>query len=489
MSSELLINVTPSETRAAVVENGVLQEVFIERSESRGLVGNIYKGKVCRVLPGMQAAFVEIGLPRAAFLHASDISIPKGQTGDLEASAVTPPITSLLREGQELMVQVIKDPMGTKGARLTTQLSVSSRYLVYMPEAEGIGISLKIEDEAERERLKQCLLEKMPISSGGYIMRTAAEGGSEAEIAADLQFLHRLWQKLTERRKQLACGEALYEDLPLALRALRDLITPEIERIRIDAKESYQAACHFADSVMPECLNRLEWYPGPRPLFDLFSVEDEIQKALERKVLLKSGGYLIFDQTEAMTTIDVNTGGFVGHKNLEETIFKTNLEAAHAIARQLRVRNLGGIIIIDFIDMIELSHREQVLRALEQAMQTDRAKHKISAVSELGLVEMTRKRTRESLGHILCEPCPSCQGRGYTKNVETVCYEIFREILRESKQYESKQFLILASQDVIDRLNDEDSTKVAELEQLIGKPILFQCEPQYGREQYNVVLM
>lgn len=489
MSCELLINVTPSETRAAVVENGVLQEVFIERSESRGLVGNIYKGKVCRVLPGMQAAFVEIGLSRAAFLHASDISIPKGQSGDLEASDETPLITSLLREGQELLVQVIKDPMGSKGARLTTQLSVSSRYLVYMPEAEGIGISLKIDGEEERERLKNCLLAKMPIDSGGYILRTAAEGVSEIEIAADLKFLHRLWQQLVERRKTLQCGESLYEDLPLALRALRDLFSPDIERIRIDSADKFKSAQQFADSVMPECRDRLEWYQGSRPLFDLFSVEDEIQKALERKVPLKSGGYLIFDQTEAMTTVDVNTGGFVGHKNLEETIFKTNLEAAHAIARQLRVRNLGGIIIIDFIDMDEESHREQVLRALEKAMQQDRAKHNISAVSELGLVEMTRKRTRDSLGHILCEPCPCCEGKGYTKNVETVCYEIFREILRESKQYETRQFLILASQDVIDRLNDEDSTKVAELEQMIGKPILFQNEPQYGREQYNVVLM
>lgn len=490
MSSEILINVTPSETRAAVVENGVLQEVFIERNEYRGLVGNIYKGKVCRVLPGMQAAFVEIGLARAAFLHVSDISIPKGQTGDLKESSLTEPtISSLLREGQEILVQVIKDPMGTKGARLTTQLSVSSRYLVYMPDTEGIGISLKIESEEERERLKNCLASLLEPSGGGYILRTAAEGVSEAELQADLKFLHRLWGKLEERKRNINCSEPLHEDLPLTMRALRDLFSADIERIRVDSEETFQKAVHFAEGFMPECAARLEHYTGELPLFDLFAVEDEIQKALERKVLLKSGGYLIFDQTEAMTTIDVNTGGFVGHKNLEETIFKTNLEAAHAIARQLRVRNLGGIIIIDFIDMEEESHREQVLRALEKAMSYDRARHNISAVSELGLVEMTRKRTRESLGHILCEPCSCCEGRGYTKNVETVCYEIFREIMREAKQYETKQFLILASQDVIDRLNDEDSTKVAELEQMIGKPILFQCESQYGREQFNVVLM
>lgn len=488
MSSEILVNVTPSETRVAVVDNGVLQEIFIERTESRGLVGNIYKGKVCRVLPGMQAAFVEIGLSRAAFLHASDISIPKGQTGDLQETEV-PPITSLLREGQEVLVQVIKDPMGSKGARLTTQLSVSSRYLVYMPETQGVGVSLKIEGEEERARLKSFLVSQLDQSAGGYILRTAAEGVTEAELLADLDFLHRLWKTLGERKSKIKCGEPLHEDLPLALRALRDLFSPDIERIRIDSGETYRKALKFSEGFMPQCASRLERYKGDRPLFDLFSVEDEITKALERKVPLKSGGYLIFDQTEAMTTVDVNTGGFVGHKNLEETIFKTNLEAAHAIARQLRVRNLGGIIILDFIDMEEEQHREQVLRALEKGMSTDRARHNICGVSELGLVEMTRKRTRESLGHILCEPCPCCEGKGYAKSAESICYEIFREIIREAKQYETTQFLVLASQDVIDRLNDEDSTNVAELEQFIGKPILFQCETQYGREQFNVVLM
>ncbi len=488
MSSEILINVTPSETRAAVVDNGVLQEIYIELTESRGLVGNIYKGKVCRVLPGMQAAFVEIGLARAAFLHASDISIPKGQTGDLQEAEV-PAITSLLREGQEVLVQIVKDPMGTKGARLTTQLSVSSRYLVYMPEASGIGVSLKIDGEEERGRLKACLMSQLEPEAAGYILRTAAEGVTEKELLADLEFLHRLWNKLEEKKPSVQCGEPLYEDLPLALRALRDLFSSEVERVRIDSGTTYRKAMKFSEGFIPECASRLEHYKGDRPLFDLFSVEDEINKALERKVLLKSGGYLIFDQTEAMTTVDVNTGGFVGHKNLEETIFKTNLEAAHAIARQLRVRNLGGIIILDFIDMEEQEHRDQVLRALEREMSSDRARHNICGVSELGLVEMTRKRTRESLGHILCESCPCCDGKGYAKSAESVCYEIFREILRETKQYEASQFLVLASQDIIDRFNDEDSTNLAELEQFIGKPILFQNEPLYSREQFNVVLM
>ena len=488
MSSELLINVTPSETRAVVVDNGMLQEVYIERAESRGLVGNIYKGKVCRVLPGMQAAFVEIGLARAAFLHASDISIPKGQSGDLHEAAV-PPITSLLREGQEVLVQVVKDPMGSKGARLTTQLSVSSRYLVYMPEAQGIGVSLKIEGEEERERLKSCLSGKLEADTAGYILRTAAEGVNEAELIADLDYLQHLWKKLSEQKSSVKCGEPLHEDLPLALRALRDLFSDDFDRIRIDSREMYQQIKGFAEEFIPESVSMLEHYKGDRPLFELFSVEDEINKALERKVSLKSGGYLIFDQTEAMTTVDVNTGGFVGHKNLEETIFKTNLEAAQAIARQLRVRNLGGIIILDFIDMEEQSHRDQILRTLEKAMASDRARHNICGVSELGLVEMTRKRTRESLGHILCEPCPCCDGKGYAKSAESVCYEIFREILREAKQYEASQFLVLASQDIIDRFNDEASTNLAELEQFIEKPILFQCETQYNREQFNVVLM
>ncbi len=488
MSSEILINVTPSETRAVVVDNGVLQEVFIERMESRGLVGNIYKGKVCRVLPGMQAAFVEIGLARAAFLHASDISIPKGQSGDLHDAGV-PPITSLLREGQEILVQVIKDPMGSKGARLTSQLSVSSRYLVYMPEAQGIGVSLKIEGEEERERLKECLSKKLESDTAGYILRTAAEGVDEAELVADLHYLQHLWKRLSERKLSVQCGDPLHEDLPLALRALRDLFSDDFERIRIDSSETYQKAVQFAEEFIPECVPLLEHYKGERPLFDLFSVEDEINKALDRKVGLKSGGYLVFDQTEAMTTVDVNTGGFVGNKNLEETIFKTNLEAAQAIARQLRVRNLGGIIILDFIDMEEEEHRDQVLRTLEKAMLPDRARHNICGVSELGLVEMTRKRTRESLEHILCEPCPCCEGKGYAKSAESVCYEIFREILREAKQYETTQFLVLASQDIIDRFNDEDSTNLAELEQFIEKPILFKCETQYNREQFNVVLM
>lgn len=488
MSEEILINVTPMETRVAVVENGVLQEVYIERTRAKGIVGNIYQGKVVRVLPGMQAAFVDIGLEKAAFIHASDIA-------ELAAGAQTevPDIRTKVREGQALTVQVVKDPIGTKGARLTTHLSVSSRYLVYMPETEHIGISHRIDDEQERQRLRQ-LVENAATAegedfAGGYIVRTAAEGSGDEEISADTRFLKHLWQAVERRRQRDAAPSIIYEDLPLFMRTMRDLVRPGLEKIRIDSRESYQRVVDFAKDYVPEILPILEYYPGERPIFDLYSVEDELQRALDKKVELKSGGYLIIDQTEAMTTIDINTGAFVGHRNLEETIFKTNLEATTALARQLRVRNLGGIIIIDFIDMEDAEHRRQVLRALERAMEKDFAKTSITGVSELGLVEMTRKRTRESLEHILCETCRYCSGRGSLKSAETVCYEIFREILREARAYESDRLMVLASQEVVDRLLDEESANVADLEEFIGKAIQFQVEAIYTQEQFDVVLL
>jgi ribonuclease G len=487
MSSELLINVTPNETRVALVENGVLQELYIERTGNRGLVGNVYKGRVSRVLPGMQAAFVDIGLERAAFLHASDIVSSDGNDNGTRTEA----ISALVREGDSICVQVIKDPLGTKGARLTMQLSIPARFLVFMPDSDYIGVSQRIEDESERNRLRE-LLEGIVSEEqyrGGYIIRTAAEGCSETELRADVMFLNRLWQSIQERMTDQESGALIHEDLKLAMRMMRDLVSPDIEKIRIDSRETHAKASKFAEKFIPEVAARIEYYPGERPLFDLYSVEDEIQKALEKKVQLKSGGYLIIDQTEAMTTIDVNTGAFVGHRNLEETIFKTNLEAAQAIARQLRLRNLGGIIILDFIDMQDEEHKRQVMRALEKGLDKDHAKCHISEVSSLGLVEMTRKRTRESLEHILCEACPTCNGRGTLKTAETVCFEVFREILREARQFEAQTFLVLASQEVIDRLVDEESTSVAELETFIGKPIKFQVESLYTQEQYDVVLM
>jgi ribonuclease G len=489
MGMEILINVTPHETRVAVVENGVLQDVFIERVHKRGLVGNIYKGRVARVLPGMQAAFVEIGLDRAAFLHASDILL--AAKGGEEGKIRTPSegISELLTEGQEILVQVVKDPLGTKGARLTMQIAIPSRYVVFVPYTQHIGVSHRLEDVAERQRLKDIVNAFVPQEGGGgYILRTAAEGISEEELRADMDFLHKLWQSVEERARSEPPETLIYEDLPLVLRTLRDLVRAEIEKLRIDSRETCQKVIAFAEKFIPEMVSRIEHYPGERPIFDLYGVEDEIQKALERRVPLKSGGYLIIDQTEAMTTIDVNTGAFVGHRNLEETIFKTNLEATYAIARQLRLRNLGGIIIIDLIDMEDPEHKRQVLRSLEKYLERDHTRTHISGVSALGLVEMTRKRTRESLGHILCEPCPVCKGRGSLKTAETVCYEIFREILREARQYESQKLLVLASQEVVDLMLDEESASVAELEEFIKRPIRFQVESLYTQEQYDVVL-
>ncbi len=485
MSEEILINVTPMETRVALVENGVLQEVHIERTLRRGIVGNIYKGKVVRVLPGMQAAFVDIGLERAAFIHASEIS-------QREGSAVEP-ISALVHEAQSIIVQVTKDPIGTKGARLTTHLSVPSRYLVYMPRTPHVGISLKIEDEAERERLKQivatCVEQTPEEEKGGFILRTAAEAAREEDIILDIRYLQRLWQQVSEQVSKAPAASIIYEDLPLAIRTLRDLDNTRIEKVRIDSRETFQKIEQFVQELMPGSETKLEHYPGERPIFDLYGVEDEIQKALERRVMLKSGGHLVIDQTEAMTTIDVNTGAFVGHRNLEETIFKTNLEAATAIARQLRLRNLGGIIIIDFIDMEDEEHQRQVLRTLEKQLERDHAKTNIIGITELGLVQMTRKRTRESLEQVLCAPCSSCQGRGIQKTPESICYEIFREILREARAYQADEYMVLASQSVIDRLLDEESGNVADLELFIERPIKFQVETMYTQEQYDVVLM
>ncbi|MBM7061559.1 ribonuclease G [Pseudomonas sp. UL073] len=486
MSEEILINITPMESRVAVVENGVLQEVHVERTQRRGIVGNIYKGKVVRVLPGMQAAFVDIGLERAAFIHASEISSREGNAVES--------ISALVHEGQGLVVQVTKDPIGSKGARLTTQLSIPSRYLVYMPRSSHVGISLRIEDEAERERLKQVVAdcvaaEGIQGSGGGFILRTAADGAGAEEILADIRYLRRLWEQIATQMKSAPTSSVIYEDLSLALRALRDLVSPRTEKLRIDSRETFQKVSQFVSELMPEVADRLEHYPGERPIFDLYGVEDEVQRALERKVPLKSGGYLVIDPAEAMTTIDVNTGAFVGHRTLEETIFKTNLEAATAIARQLRLRNLGGIIIIDFIDMEDEEHQRQVLRTLEKQLERDHAKTNIIGITELGLVQMTRKRTRESLEQILCEPCPSCQGRGKLKTAETICYEIFREILREARAYQAESYRVLANQKVVDRLLDEESGNVADLEAFIGRTIKFQVESMYSQEQYDVVLL
>jgi ribonuclease G len=493
MSEEILINVTPRETRVALVENGMLQEVQVERASRRGYVGNIYKGKVSRVMPGMQAAFVEVGLERAAFLHASDIvRLPGpliGDNGEAAAPAPPPPIGELVRDGQEIVVQVVKDPIGTKGARLTTHLSIPSRHLVLLPYSKVLGVSVRIEDEAERARLKETLAELLGETRFGYIVRTNAEGESREALAEDVDYLGRLWTAVQREIETARVGRCIYEDLNLPLRALRDLMRPSVEKVRVDSRETYERASRFAQQFMPELAERVEHYPGERPIFDLNGVEDEIQKALRKEVPLKSGGYLIVDQTEAMTTIDVNTGAFLGSRNLEETVFRTNLEAAQAVARQLRLRNLGGIIIIDFIDMTDAEHQRQVLRQLQKSMARDPAKATVYDMSPLGLVEMTRKRTTESLERQLCEPCPACSGRGSLKTAETVTYEIFREITRAVRQFEAKQLLVLAAPKVVNRILEEDSAAVAELEEFIGKTIRFQAEEHYSQEQYDVVVL
>jgi ribonuclease G len=486
-SEEILINVTPQETRVAIVDSGSLQEVWIERRRNRGIVGNIYKGKVNRVLPGMEAAFVDIGLERAGFLHVSDFDLGQGDNPD--EPIPVPPINQLVHEGQSILVQVVKDPLGTKGARLTTSISVPSRYLVYMPNSSLIGISVKIEEEGERERLRCLLSECMTENrTGGCIVRTAAEGVDDEELNRDIKFLCTLWDSVLETSKSAKPGSVVHEDLPLAVRTLRDMVSNETTAVRVDSRETFQKLQRFAEKYIPDLPCSIEHYPGDRPLFDLYNIDDEIQRALGRKVELKSGGYLIIDQTEAMTTIDINTGAFVGHHNLEETIFKTNMEASQAIARQLRLRNLGGIIIIDFIDMATEDHRRQVLKSLEKYLAKDHAKTQVCEVSPLGLVEMTRKRTRESLEHILCEACSTCGGRGTHKTVETVCYEIFREILREARVYdEAQQLLVMANQDVIDMLLDEEATSLAELETFVKIPVKLQVESYYSQENYDVV--
>lgn len=495
MSEEILVNVTPRETRVAVIENGMLQELHIERGWRRGVVGNIYKGKVQRVMPGMQAAFVEVGLERAAFLHANDIvrSSPDAVVDGEEAALPTPPpapIMDLLRDGQDIVVQVVKDPIGSKGARLTTQISIPSRYLVLLPQSKVIGVSARIEDEAERHRLKQAVTELAGLHGGhGYIIRTNAEGQPVEALAEDIAYLSRVWNVVERRGRESPSCSVLYEDLSLPLRAVRDLIRKDVDKVKVDSKETHERLQAFVAKYMPVLAERIELYSGERPIFDLYGVEDEIGRALDKQVPLKSGGYLVIDQTEAMTTVDVNTGSFLGQRNLEETVFRTNLEAAQAVARQLRLRNLGGIIIIDFIDMDDPEHRRQVLRTLEKSLAKDHAKTTVYEFSPLGLVEMTRKRTVESLARQLSEPCPECGGRGSIKTTETVTYEIFREITRAVRQFEAARLLVIASPKVVARITDEESTAVAELEEFLGKSIRFQADDQYLQEQFDVVLL
>jgi ribonuclease G len=466
------------------MHQGAVQELHIERIASRGLVGNVYIGRICRILPGMQSAFVDVGLDRTAFLHVADIWEPRHHGEPVR------PIERMLFEGQSIVVQVIKDPIGTKGARLSTQMSVAGRMLVYLPQERHIGISQRIEKEAERESLREKLTRLVPADeSGGFIVRTMAENASEAELANDISYLRKIWRDIQSQAKTAAPPSLLYQELSLAQRVLRDFVNPETQRIAIDSRENFQKLNAFAAEYTPTVAPLLDHYVGERPLFDLYGVEDEIQKALARRVDLKSGGYLIIDQTEAMTTIDVNTGGFVGVRNFDDTIFKTNLEAAQTIARQLRLRNLGGIIITDFIDMENEEHKSAVLAEFNKALARDHTRLTVNGFTALGLVEMTRKRTRESLAHILCEVCPTCQGRSEVKTARTVCYEILRELLREARQFNAREYRVLASHSVIDLFLDEEAQGLAMLSDFIQKSISLQAEPSYAQEQYDIVLM
>ena len=487
MSFEILVNSGVQETRVALVENGAAQEVHVQRASRHGLTGNFYMGRVQRVLPGMQAAFVEIGLARTAFLHIADMVHPvRGASGE---PLPLPSITQKLHEGQSILVQVLKDPLGTKGARLTTLLSVPSRYLVLLPHEPTVGVSTRIEDEPSRARMKAMLetLRAEHAPDCGLIARTAAETVTPAALATDLQFLVRLWRAISQQARSAAPGTLVHGDLPLSMRILRDLLGTEVERVRIDSAEECRRVKQFAQVFVPDAADRIVWYQGAAPIFDLYGVEDDINRALSRKVDLKSGGHLVIDQTEAMTTVDVNTGGFLGTRNLEETILKTNLEASQAIARQLRLRNLGGIIIVDFIDMASDDHRAQVLRSLERALLQDSARTQVYPFSPLGLIEMTRKRSRESLGHILCEPCETCNGRGQVKSVETVCHEVVREVQRAARQFEADAFLVLAAPEVGQRLQDEPALGLPDLESQLRRPIRVHPDSDYQREAFDVI--
>jgi len=486
VSEEFLINFTPQETRVALLLQGIVQELHIERTNGRGIVGNVYLGRVVRVLPGMQSAFVEIGLERTAFLHVADIWSEKSGNG----SEAPRPIERILSEGQQLTVQVLKDPIGTKGARLSTQVSLAGRLLVYLPQEKHIGISQRIEDETARENLRSRIQGLLPADeAGGFIARTMAENATEAELATDITYLRRLWSEIRNRSVGAMAPIMLHHDLTLAQRVLRDLVSLETSRIVVDSRENFQKLSTFAHEFMPQLAPLLSHYNGERPLFDLHGVEEEIQRALARRVDLKSGGYLIIDQTEAMTTIDVNTGGFVGLRNFDDTIFKTNLEAAQTIARQLRLRNLGGIIIVDFIDMESPDHRNAVLAEFDKALARDHTRITVNGFTALGLVEMTRKRTRESLAHVLCEPCPTCGGRGEVKTAQTIAYEILRELLREARQFNAREFRLLAAPAVIDLFLDEESQSMAMLSDFIGKPVSLHAEAGYTQEQYDIVLL
>ena len=491
MAEELLINVSEFETRVALLSAGSVQEIHLARLGGYSLTGNIYIGRVERVIPGMQSAFVSCGLDRPGFLHVRDIEGPRLAPG--EEPEKIPDIRDLLHEGQRLMVQIAKDPIAGKGARLTTQLAIASRYLVMMPFNDHIGISQRLDDEVERDRLR-CLVEDVRETQGvgvGFIVRTAAEGVDRKSIDMDVGVLARMWDKLIENKRNVGCPGLVYEELPLHIRVVRDMVTPNVERIHIDHRATYERVRVFVDEFLPEFTERLALYDDNRPMFERYGIDDELNRSLARKVPLKSGGHLVIEQTEAMITVDVNTGGFLGVHSLEETVYRTNLEAAQVVPRQLRLRNLGGIIVIDFIDMDDEEHQRQVLRVLEKACAADPAKIRIEGFSSLGLVQMSRKRTRKSLIQLVCEPCQHCEGMGMVKTAQTTSIEVFRAIMQDAGNRldgpeVNVEYLIRAPESVVDRLLDEDAPQLAGLTRLIGREVRIQVEPSYGPGQFDI---
>ncbi len=501
MGSEILINVTRGETRVALTEGGQVVEFYVERSRDASLVGNIYKGKVVKILPGMQSAFVDIGLEKAAFLYVADIQTGRDEYAPLfeeeeqnheldlfhRRSRSDMAIDEVLQEGQELLVQVSKDPIGSKGARVTSYITLPGRYLVLMPNVDHLGISRRIEDEAERNRLKE-IVERIRPQGYGLIIRTASEGSQEEDIQKDLQFLLLLWENLDKKKERVPARGLLYSDLDLAFRSVRDIMTQDVERLIIDSPEEHSRIVEFVRTYFPKLLDRIELYEESEPIFDAFGIELDISRALGRRVWLKSGGYIVTDQTEAMTVIDVNTGKFVGKEGLEDTILKTNLEAVKEIAYQIRLRNLGGIIIVDFIDMDKPENRDKLFTAFQEAMKKDRAKNTIFHISELGLIQMTRKRVRESLGRTLCTTCSYCEGKGFVKSPDTLCFEILRTI-RKMARHGKTQIIITAHPLVAELLSDEEMLHIEAIEKSYGAKVVIRADNKMHQENYEVTAL
>jgi ribonuclease G len=509
MGSEIIINTTSHETRVALLENNTVAELYVEREKDKGIVGNIYKGIVTKILPGMQAAFVDMGLKRAGFLYVSDVEpLEEGESLEKfveEERAVDPekllaekgpqgrrvplaPIEDLLEEGQEILVQVSKEPIGSKGARVTSYITLPGRYLVFMPMVDHVGVSRRIAQEEERQRLKEIVREAKPPEVG-FIVRTVSEGVDQPEILSDMTFLTKLWEDVQKKASSTPAPALVHPDLNILLRTVRDLFTSDVDRLILDDPHDYETCLEFVRSYLPHLEPKLEFYQGKEPMFDAYGVELEIERALGRRIWLKSGGYIVIDPTEALVAVDVNTGRFVGKRNPEETILQTNMEATKEIVYQLRLRNIGGIIIIDFIDMERDESREKVYNALLNALRSDRSRTRILQFSELGLVEMTRKRVRESLGRVLCQPCPYCDGRGTIKSATTVSYEILREIRRSAEASPRRKIMVRLHPLVVDRLFDEAQGFLESLEEQFQKQIVIKGDYDLHEEQYEVMLL